>query len=496
MNYLNVHEKRPMVALFCWLLLISTVLLLGCKQQVPALPTPVVNLPQLPTVVPTPYTPSEPTIPPTGEARQAAGPNCDYIITEEVEIIDGAEEYDTVQPGDRICIASGERSVLKIRNIQGEAGNPVIFINNGGVVLINAKGDDYAGVHFQNSEYIRLTGTGETYQCGANYTADEQKCGFVIEDAERGVVGSDRTGNIEIDHVETNPSAKMGIFIRTSATEEINRESWTQYNTYVHHNYIHDTGTEGFYIGGSSYTEGEEPVLIGVQVSYNLIVETGWDGLQVGSAVSDCTIHHNHIFDDSKEEESNQRSGIMNNPGSVCHIYNNFIVDSGSRGIYVQGNGGNRIYNNVIVRPGRRIASEGDGIVISQGSNEGESIFVWNNTIIEPKRDGIVFRNEQGDGNQIYNNLIVRKMPDPEDGIQYIDTKDLGNVTLANNLFIEKVEAARFTDPEANDFSLSSDSPAIDGGLDLTEAGLTSDYGHTDRPQGGAVDIGAFEYIP
>jgi hypothetical protein len=44
-----------------------------------------------------------------------------------------------------------------------------------------------------------------------------------------------------------------------------------------------------------------------------------------------------------------------------------------------------------------------------------------------------------------------------------------------------------------SDFSLQSSSPAIDRGV--TISGLTRDYNGTARPQGGAFDIGAYEYV-
>ena len=294
-------------------------------------------------------------IPTDNETAVPQSGDCDYAVGLAVEKVDGADEYADVQPGDTVCILAGTRSALKIRNFQGTEGNPITFINSGGVVLIEETDEEYAGIHFQNSEHVRLTGTGVGHVCGAPYTIEEQACGFVVRGSQRGIVGSEKTRYIEIDHVETQPSTKMGIFVRTSATDDVNRENWTQYDTYVHHNYVHDAGTEGFYIGGSKYRDGLDPVLMGVEVSYNLVMDTQWDGLQVGSAVSDCTIHHNRVLWDSLENNESQRSGIMNNPGSVCHIFNNYIADSTSRGIYVQGNGGNQIYNNVIVRPGRYV---------------------------------------------------------------------------------------------------------------------------------------------
>jgi hypothetical protein len=421
---------------------------------------------------------------------------CDHIITLGVSKADGLANYEAVKPGDRVCLEAGTRSTLKLVNFQGVEGKPIVFVNSGGTVVIEGSSDDYAGIHIQASKHIRLTGAGVSERCGSLYPATEQQCGFRILGVSRGVAGKDRTGHIEIDHIEIQGPRKMGVTVKSGDEEGVNRSEWTQYDTYLHHNYIHEAGTEGFYVGSSFYDEGQDPVLEGVEVSYNLIIHTGWDGLQVGSAIKNCTIHHNRIIQASQGNEPSQRSGIMNNSGSVCHIYNNFIIDSVSSGIYIQGNGGNQVYNNVIVRSGQRAGANGDGIVVIRGSNKGQDVFIWNNTIIEPGRYGIRFRNDQGNNNLIQNNLIVSPGYRSGDGDNaYINTDGLTNIIISNNLLEETVAEVGFTNPEMDDYSLLPNSIAIDAGVDLMEEGVVADHIGIARPQGLRPDIGAFEYM-
>jgi len=139
----------------------------------------------------------------------------------------------------------------------------------------------------------------------------------------------------------------------------------------------------------------------------------------------------------SLANNASQRSGIMNNPGSVCHIHNNWIVDSMSRGIYIQGNGGNHVYQNVVVRPGQLANSKGDGIVISTGSNTGRGILAWGNMIVHPGRYGVLFRNDQGDNNLIKNNIVVgRSDQAADDAAAFIESNGLSNVAIVDNLFV------------------------------------------------------------
>ena len=428
--------------------------------------------------------------------KPLVSPICDHLIRLEISKVDGFGRNPGIKPGDRVCIEAGVRSTLKLMNLQGTPEKPIVVINSGGTVVIRSSPADYAVIHIQNSEHIRLTGIGVSDRCGSAYPAAEQNCGIVLVGGSRGVAGTDKTGHIEIDHIEIQNPLKMGLTVKSTEKTGVTRFDWTQYNTSLHHNFVQRAGTEGVYVGSSFYNTRSDPLLKGVDISHNLIIHTGWDGLQVGSAVENCRIHHNRIIQVSLENHPKQQSGIMNNRGSVCHIYNNFILEGAGRGIYIQGNGGNRVFNNVIVRPGQQGNDRGDGIVVTQGSNIGSSVFVWHNTIIEPRRYGIYFKSNQGEHNQIQNNIIVNPGRLAKAGMNaYIRTNGLKNITVSNNLYHESISEAGFTNPEGDNYSLLPDSPAIDAGLKLMNNSIMSDYRAASRPQGYGFDIGAYEYI-
>jgi len=125
----------------------------------------------------------------------------------------------------------------------------------------------------------------------------------------------------------------------------------------------------------------------------------------------------------------------------------------------------------------------------------------------------------------------VGSTPDPARGIYIIDSGDVCNVTIENNIALD-FEDGDFTssgsptvtsnnnlssdataddfsgsghitgattadvlaDPDNDDFSLKADSAAIDAGKDLSGS-FTTDIISNTRPQGSAFDIGAYELL-
>jgi hypothetical protein len=439
---------------------------------------------------------------------------CDHTIGLTIGVADARTNYPGVNPGDTVCISAGTRNGLILRNFEGTAEKPITFVNFGGQVVINSTGSN--GILIQNSRFFRLTGSGRE---GITYGIK------IVNSINVGVDIGFKSSDIEVDHLEITGVGGVGITAKTEGVcsdgstddwhaydydgdgikvgdpdDAVNRDNFTQYDTFLHDNYIHHVRT-GLYVGSSFYQQGYDlscdsgtekvypPLLRGVNIYNNLVEYINWKGIQIGSAVEDCSVHHNRIYKDGQANEQDHQAGIMNNPGSVCNIYNNFIKDSGGPGMFIQGNGGNKIYNNIIVNPGVSGNSGGVGINIPTGSNTGNSIYVWNNVIINPYSYGIYFHSDKGSGNKIQNNIIV----DPEGN--YVTTGGRTNVTVSNNLERRDFLEVKFTDPSSNDYSLQPNSLAVDAGVDLSFEGITIDYVGVARPQGSGYDIGAYELV-
>ena len=435
---------------------------------------------------------------------------CDFTISKKVKLVDGRKNYAKLRPGHTVCIQSGTRDTLTLNNIEGKPGKPITFINSGGRVII--KTTRSMGLLVNNSRYFRITGTGSN-----------DKYGIHIQGSRTAALNlRSKTEQYEIDHIEISQAKKIGISSKTQEScpdgstntydydgdgkkksdkdDVVTRNNFVQRNVVIHDTYIHHIGTEAFYIGSSFYHRGKQhtcknggkqllfpPALDGVHIYNNIVEFTGWNGIQVGSVTKNCYIHHNVVRNDSTDAHPVQNSSIQVNPGSQCDIYSNFIKDGKGVGIGAQGDGHNRIFNNVIINVGhgfKKGEKVGSGIVVFKANYH-----IAYNTIVNPRNIGIRFGSNATGDNRIENNIIVA----PGNGQQaYIATKNSKHVKLANNLMLAKISQAKFVNPGRDDYSIKSDSPAVDAGKNID--GIKVDFRGVQRPYGRRVDIGAYEY--
>jgi len=445
----------------------------------------------------------------------ALGQKTSFQITPEIFFLDGHDSiYKDVGPGDTIFFLAGNRNFLLIKNFQGAEGNPIVFINSGGEVIIDT--DHYFGISIQNCRYIKFTGTGDP----------KQTYGFQVKRVANGSgmgIG-DKSSDFEIDHISIENCSIGGIYAKTEPDCNLTavRGTFTQYNTSIHDNYIANAGNEGLYVGSTKYLgqtvqcDGQNILLLpglldGVKVYNNIIKYSGWDGIQVSSASKNCQIYNNTILYDSQDEQVSQMSGIIIGGGSKCDCYNNFIAEGKGDGIESHGLGGYRIFNNIIINAGRSfmpndLTQMKHGIFVSDVSAQNDSSFyILHNDIINPKSDGIRFSSIKSKNNLIASNVIIN--PGNFDFYEYGNTRFKGNdsylmfpdlkskVIIKNNFLNRNIAAAGFVSPiqeKASDFNLSSKSALINSAD--PESKVAFDFSGQPRPIGQFADIGAWEY--
>ncbi|MEI6575325.1 MAG: T9SS type A sorting domain-containing protein [Bacteroidota bacterium] len=446
------------------------------------------------------------------QAKQLEAEVSSLVVDNLTTFVDGnASPYNQLGPGDTLFILSGTRDFLQIKNLTGTAAGPIIIINKGGVVSIDAF--NYYGISIQNCRYFRLTGTGSI---GNFYGI---KIIYVSGGAGLGIGGM--SSDYEVDHISIENTFIGGFYGKTDpdCTFAATRDNFTQFNTRIHDNYIANVANEGMYIGSTKYhgqtvnCNGHDTLLLphvleGVWVYNNIINHVGWDGIQVSSSVSDCHVFGNLVLYDSQEESVGQMSGISLGGGSKCDCYNNYISQGKGNGIESHGLGGYRIFNNIIVDAGRTF-QPGDttlmkhGIYVSDVSVEADSSFyILYNDIINPKSDGIRFNSMISRNNLIASNLIVN--PGNYDYYENGNTSFTGNdayimipdtisqVDLQHNFLTRYLDSALVSPV---DYTILPGSPLIDAAFS-NSVGITFDYYHHLRPFGITNDIGAFEFDP
>jgi hypothetical protein len=414
---------------------------------------------------------------------------CDLTIFPSQGEIDGHGNAANIGPGDTICLEPGARSFLWIKYLHGSKEQPIVIQNvTGGVDVSNF----YYGIKIDSCSYLKLSGKGVSF---INY-------GIRIHDISGGGLSVEGLStDIEIEGLEISGTVFVGIFAKSDPDCLFNstRDKYVLRNLSIHDNYIHNVGMEGFYIGSSFYSgkvincNGKDTLvyphlLKGVKVYNNLIEHSGWDGIQVACADSGCAIYNNVVKYDSDSAEYNQMSGILIGGGSQCDCYNNTILDGKGVGINMFGLGDEKIYNNLIVRPGRTFPDEyplmsgiyvGDEVTLA-----GKGYLIAYNTIISPKVFGIHYSNPSTSGSLLTNNIIA----DP--GNTYFEGT---NFQAVNNLSEAQVSSLLFVDPTTYNYDLNPTSPAVNQAVTVPQLNLQFDILDRLRPFAQINDIGAYE---
>ncbi|MFK5856527.1 MAG: right-handed parallel beta-helix repeat-containing protein, partial [Bacteroidota bacterium] len=425
---------------------------------------------------------------------------CTIEIASDVVLIDGS----TYSPGDVVCLLAGDKDYLLLRDFQGTAAEPITIINKGGAVVIDT--DHFYGIKFDNCKHVIFSGNGEEdLQYGIQVTRVGNGAGMSVDNM---------STNVEIEYVEISYTLIAGIYAKTEPYQGdcdnlITREVFTMYDLKIHDCYLHDIADEGFYIGSSKYT-GQTisqcnnivvlpHVIEGVQVYDNIVERTGWDGIQVSSATTDCNIFNNLVSFDSFDEEYGQMSGILIGGGSKCDCYNNKILDGKGDGIDVFGLGFMKIYNNLIVRAGATYKPDEPneykhGIYVGQVVTTPNSTFkLYNNTIVSPKTSGIKYANDDAEMAYIKNNLITDPGELDNNPSYIIIAVDEQKVEMSNNFNVLTNSQAKFLDFADDNFDLKPDSEAVNYGTSLTNEGITFDIEDRFRPFHTYFDAGAYE---
>jgi hypothetical protein len=421
---------------------------------------------------------------------------CNYVVPPKKHEHDG--EKLGLKPGDVICLQSGVKyNPLKFTNLHGTPEKPITIVNCGGPVHIDTPGHSFA-IKTERSSHFRITSVG----------TKDSPYGIQISGAKgMGLALDYLSTNFEIDHLEVFNIGFAGIMAKTDpgCDDATIRGNFTMKNVAFHDNYIHDTGGEGFYIGNSFYNNGMKRKcgvryphdIEGVKVFDNIVKNSGWESIQVGSAPKGAEIYNNYIENYGTKDIENQRGGIQIGEGTGGLCYNNFIRKGKGNAMIVLGYGDNIIFNNVIIDAGK------NAIFCDERYTKGDGFKFINNTIINPGMDGILIYAELVEKNVIINNIIANPgtflqydttpYKNPENAYVHKLSNDV-KIDMSNNIFTRDLSELKFIKDDKSECKTAKGSPAVDGGRDMSMYNVTFDFQKNPRPKGKAYDIGAYEF--
>lgn len=205
--------------------------------------------------------------------------------------------------------------------------------------------------------------------------------------------------DFEVGYVEVTGSG-AGLYIKKNPEAGNTITQYPNYvmkNIYIHHNYIHNTTNEGMYIGhtypnGDPYDQGMIPIrLSNVEIAYNTVSNTAWDGIQLSNATDDCQIHDNIVTNFGTANASGQQAGIIMGANTTGQVYNNTVKSGTGNGIEIFGYGTIKLYNNTVENAGYDGTSYGQESIFCNDpkstveSRPEQQMNIYNNIVLNPK---------------------------------------------------------------------------------------------------------------
>ncbi len=398
-----------------------------------------------------------------------------------------------VRPGDVVCLAAGERRGLTLVNFKGTAEAPILFINYGGKVRIDAAGNNGdIGIKLYGSQHVQISGAGDPgIQYGIEIANGENAA---VDTNHPGQLGAtDGTEYVELDHIYAHD---VGAGFRIAKNNELLNTSvtWSGHQYYIHDNYIQNTVNEGMYIGPSD-TGGTFPIY-DVRVWNNRIENAGYDGIQIRQAHATVLVHDNIINgtgrDPCKNGTIDNTAGFNIAAGTDTGDWYNNTVIGARTAFYIKQAANVRVYNNLALNSGHATSgltgpecpkdvtgTKAEGAVQIMDSNNVQFMF---NTLVNTTVNaeyGIRIKRSSG---TVQDNIVAGAFSSLITG---------SGMDLANNLMDTNIGHIGFVDPEGNNWRLTGASPAVDAGGSNWPP---TDMDGVSRPQGKAPDIGAYEY--
>ena len=202
---------------------------------------------------------------------------------------------------DRLYIPAGRYRTILLGGLpERSADRPLVITNLGGQVQVGGLASNYVfsingGTNWVlTGRYDAVSKTGDAAfrgHAGGAYAHSQGTYGFLIDDAfsKEGLSGlavGGKASDFELEFLEITRAEFAGLVVKTD-----NDGSATMKNVSLHELYVHDTGSEGLYLGSTQAQP--QHAFEGLRIFDNRFLRTGTEALQVGQLGADCEIEHN-----------------------------------------------------------------------------------------------------------------------------------------------------------------------------------------------------------
>ncbi len=237
--------------------------------------------------------------------------------------------------GDTLFVASSRTRPLQFDQLEGDPNNPIVIINQGGQVHIQAtnKGD-WGALVFFNAKHIKVSGAGHP---GYKY-------GFLLEANEAGISFAELSSGCEAEFVKISHDGFFGIV----AKEDYNGNPPVPYPVFdglsIHDCFIEGV-SEGLYLGETK-SPGME--FKHVKIYNNIIRNTLRESIQIANMVADVEIHNNTLLNAGLEGLNFHQNNLQIGDNSVANVHHNILMGAPDYGIINFGKGDLHFTDNYI----------------------------------------------------------------------------------------------------------------------------------------------------
>jgi hypothetical protein len=254
-------------------------------------------------------------------------------------------------------------------------------------------------------------------------------------------------------------------------------------------NYIHNTGGSGVVLGNAGASDN---IIEHNTIGYTNQLNFDGSGIHLGGSGTGNVIRFNRIFNGGSS--SMKSAGIMAdiNPAPT-QFYYNLIYGNNNGGIDITGSG-HEIYNNTLYHNNESMWNAGEIDFFPWGTGVSDCT-VKNNIMVASDGKHFFMVNNWGydstQGHDIDYNAYMGNTAYPFIwGDQVTSDFDTWKTLSLQDAHSLETSTIGLNNPPI-DFELTSNSPAIDAGIDV---GLSYDFAGKPVPQNNFVDMGALEY--